>query len=81
MRYAIALFCPPLAMVLARRPLQAFAATALLILAAALWPAVSGLFIAGLTVLWACHVAGAHYAADELEGLRESIRRSKMKPL
>jgi predicted anti-sigma-YlaC factor YlaD len=81
MRYAIALFCPPLAMALARRPLQAFAATALLILAAVLWPAISGLFIAGLTVLWACHVAGAHYAADELEGLRESIRRSKMKPL
>jgi hypothetical protein len=79
MRYAIALFCPPLAMALARRPLQALVATALLVLAGVLWPAVSGLFLAGLTVLWACHVAGAHYAADELDDLRESIRRRKMK--
>jgi hypothetical protein len=77
MRFLIALFCPPLAMARARRPFQALAATAVLVLAAFLWPSVGGLVLIGLTMLWACHVAGDQYAAEELEGFTAELRRMR----
>jgi predicted anti-sigma-YlaC factor YlaD len=77
MRYVIALFCPPLAMARARRPFQALAATVILVLAAALWPAVGALGLIGLTMLWACNVTGDQYAAEELEAFTAEMRRMR----
>jgi hypothetical protein len=68
MRYMIALCCPPLAIALARRPLQAIVATLLLVVAVATWSYGIGVVLAAFVMLWACRASGEHEAERELAG-------------
>ena len=68
MRYILALFCPPLAMVRSGKPIRAIASTVLLILAALTWTSGLGMIPAALSMIWACRTVGETYATEELEG-------------
>jgi hypothetical protein len=77
MRYMIALCCPPLAIALARRPLQAIASTLLLVAAVATWSHAIGVVLAALVMLWACRAVGEHEAELELAGFRQLFNSTR----
>jgi hypothetical protein len=68
MRYMIALFCPPLAMVRSGKPGRALAVIGLLILAAITWSTGLGAIPAAFAMLWAIRTVGELEADEELAG-------------
>lgn len=76
MNYLIALICPPLALAVIGRPSRAFAAAALLLIAAATWASGPGVVLAAFTILWACRDVGDRYAERELEEFHRLCREA-----
>ena len=74
MRYILALFCPPLALMACRRWFQAAAAAILFALAVATARSGVGALVEFFLVLWAFRVVGEDGAAREARAFIRTVR-------
>ena len=74
MKYVFALVCPPLAILLSRKPVQALGSLVLCFLAVATWSLGVGGILAAITVMWALRVAGEAGANAEVDRFMADFR-------
>jgi hypothetical protein len=74
MRYALAMFCPPLALMISRRPFQAIACAILFAaaIATARWGV--GAFLDFFLILWATNAVGDEKAGREARAFIRTVK-------
>jgi hypothetical protein len=74
MKYLLAVFCPPLAMLACRKWVQALTCAVPFVFAIAWAESALGPLVAFFLILWAFHVVGDHDAGIEARAFVQSVR-------